>query len=315
MISDSSIFSDRGLGAAIGDGLTSAIFRRVPNFDGRPRGKNLFIGCDIGGSHKQSNYETFSFVVFDLDLQQKWLEKRSTFRGTSVMRNRRMSYKSLNDQYRRRALPKFLEWADELDGFLINVSFKKGDDSIFEPIREAGGDKLLHWKPSVRERLLRLLHLYALLMTGFAKQGQNVFLFIDRDEAVANDKQLAEATSLLGNVYSNMEGPFLGHLKFGSAKSDDGSLALEDVLAISDFAAAGASELLQRLYGPSHSMSEHLLTKLSKIRPIKLQHTTYWLCSSNSLQKVNILLNAPSGTTRTKATFLRFDTYSGLLST
>jgi len=72
------------------------------------RGPTLIVAGDYGGLQKGSEYETLSFVVADLAYLWLWDEFRTRLRSETLRDKRKLSFKKLGDQLRRKALIPFL---------------------------------------------------------------------------------------------------------------------------------------------------------------------------------------------------------------
>ena len=234
---DAPKFSRGGLGVALAGVFERRLRRRPCSWLSTPRGRQLLIVCDIGGSQKDQPFETLSFLVLDLDANVQWLAGQRTFRRRILTQPRRMAFKAFNDQVRRRALMPFLTLAESLNGILVTFAVHK----VERPIIGDGGatreELAALWKPAVADRLLWLIYLGAFLVSGLCVPGQDVMFIIDEDDVAANVPQLTKLTELFGRAVSNQEGPMMGHLRCGTTKSDDGSLALEDLAALTDLVA------------------------------------------------------------------------------
>ena len=185
------------------------------------------------------------FLIFDLDRNERWLQGQRFFRQAIMPSGRRMAFKAMNDKLRREALVPFLQLADEIEGWLVLFAVSKvGGSSFRSADRPDEFEQLLKsWKPSVRERLLRIMHFSAFLLSGLSSPGQDVLWIIDKDEVAANAKQLTQLTQVLARVSSNSIGHDLRHLRCGTTHSDDGSLSLEDLVAICDLGAGALCEV------------------------------------------------------------------------
>lgn len=168
------------------------------------RGRSLLIATDIGGSHEGQLFETYSFLVTDLDRNAEWLSAQGAFRMHMLRSSRRMAFKALNDKVRRRVLRTFLQIGSQIHGWLIMFAISKNGVSFFEPgpCDPEIVEKLRGWKRPVQERLLRVLHLSAFLISGLSMPKQDILWIIDQDEVASNVEQLTQLTSLLGTVVS-----------------------------------------------------------------------------------------------------------------
>ena len=110
-----------------------------------------------------------------------------------------------------------------------------------------GGELGTFWKVSTIDRLMWVIYLSVFLVSGFSAPGQDVMFIIDEDEVAANVPQLTKLTELFGRAHGSQGGPMMGRLRCGTTKSDDGSLALEDIVAIPDLAAGAIGEVTEAL--------------------------------------------------------------------
>lgn len=112
-----------------------------------------------------------------------------------------MSFKALNDGMRRRALIPFLRAAAGIEGCLAQFAISKGGESLFVATEDELGGKLLErWKPNVRERLLRVRHLSAFLLSGLSVANQDVVWIIDEDDIAGNVAMLTDLTALFARI-------------------------------------------------------------------------------------------------------------------
>lgn len=129
MIGQRTKFSTHGVGEILADAFdkkTSSSEHWVPNL--QPRGKTLVIVSDYSGQQKSSKFETFTFLVFDLEKNKLWLDGQQYFRSHVFKQKRRLSFKNLNDNLRRKALLPFLNLADHLDGWLVTFCVQKKNE-------------------------------------------------------------------------------------------------------------------------------------------------------------------------------------------
>ena len=209
------------------------------------RGKELFLCADFSGTHRESLYTTYAFMLLDLDRNDWWFAAQRAFRSEALKNKRRMSFKALNDKAKRRALLPFLLMADEIEGALVVVGIEKSHGSIFSPHNSDNYRKLTSaWKPVVHEHLMRVTYLSALCTALMSVPKQNLIWICDQDDVASNDNQIIALTNLFAAVSSHMMSYNLGGLRLGCVKSDNGSLQIEDLVAIPDLAAGAACELL-----------------------------------------------------------------------
>ena len=150
-------FSQEGAGLLLGDIFNREVTEHAKASQSSS-GTTLLIATDIGGSHAGQPFETYSFLVMELEANARWLAEQRVFRQRVLRSNRRMAFKSLNDKLRRAALPSFLEMGTAIHGSLITFAISRNRASIFEAKSDEDEEKLLAcWpKKAVRERLMRL---------------------------------------------------------------------------------------------------------------------------------------------------------------
>lgn len=305
-------FSRNGLGIALGGVFERRLGRKPCLSSEAPRGRQLLMLCDIGGSQKEQPFETFGFLILDLDRNPYWLNGQAAFRRKVLLQRRRMAFKALNDGIRRRALVPFLTLAEVLNGVLVTFAVHKSE----RPIMGDGGatrEELAPlWKPAVIDRLMWVIYLGAFLVSGFSAPGQDVMFIIDEDDVAANVPQLTRLTDLFGRAVSNQDGPMKGHFRCGTTKSDHGSLALEDLAALPDLAAGATAEftaaLALRGAGPLSPLLQMLPSGVSwKTRTIM----PWALASGGSLERFVCLIDGVPGSTKWRATIPEWFTVPG----
>jgi hypothetical protein len=112
---------------------------------------------------------------------------------------------------------------------------------------------------------------------------------IDEDEVAANVDQLTQLTNVFARISSNSLAHGLGHLRCGTTHLDDGSLALEDLVAICDLAAGAFCEVTTSMKGlfPKYKVIAALPSGLSW----KSQVISSWLAAdNNSLHRLSCVI-------------------------
>jgi hypothetical protein len=214
------------------------------------RGQTLLIAADYGGSHKDSSYETIAFLVADLAFVWLWDDFRKGIRRRFLCDGRRISFKSLCDRHRARAVVPFLRASNTIPGLLITFAIsKKRTDILSEPYpdRDVGVLTLSNWDKVSFSRLTRISFLGSMLVACMSAPGQDVLWFTDQDEIAPNTSKMREATNVVGHYISHLCPHPLGHVRFGTTYCDDGSLEIEDLAAIPDLAAGALAELFSRM--------------------------------------------------------------------
>lgn len=234
-------FSDQGLGIILAN-MCNEHFEVDGVFPNILRGRQLLSAADFSGSHAGSIYESYAFLVLDLDANQWWLQAQRAFRR-EVLMTRRLSFKALNDRVRRDALPTFLTVANEIQGALTVVAVNRAVGTLFEGARVADAEaSLAGWKPAVREQVLRIAHLGSYLVAGLSAPHQNILWIVDQDQIASNDEQLSRLTKVVGTIGQHYLHHNADHLRCATTRSDDGTLAIEDLAAIPDLSAGAFAE-------------------------------------------------------------------------
>ena len=88
-------------------------------------GPTLTIYSDYSGSSRGSRFETICILLIDSARAGLWDAMRSEARQAFLSDGRRMSFKGLNDNQKRRALPAFLAAANQLQGVCCVIAIDK----------------------------------------------------------------------------------------------------------------------------------------------------------------------------------------------
>jgi hypothetical protein len=99
--------------------------RRSDKFPDLRSASTLVIASDYSGCHKGSKYESASFLLASLDGCSNWELKRRALREQLLPQGRRMSFKNLNDRYRRDALASFLDAANDIPGVVVSFCMSR----------------------------------------------------------------------------------------------------------------------------------------------------------------------------------------------
>lgn len=209
--------------------------------------KTLFVFSDYSRVHGE--YKTYTFLLIGRSGADYFNGIRKIVRKDFNLKNRRMSYKGLNDKIKLKALPAFLSCAEKMDGLLITFAVDTRIKYMFAEQFIEACPELIEFKKNTLEDMLRVLHFGGqAIMTPFSS-GQNIVWFTDSDAIVSNEKhkqffgRLAE--TMLRQVFMPKED--INQIVFGISEIDDGSLEIEDFLAIPDLVAGALCETLDRL--------------------------------------------------------------------
>jgi len=118
-------FSRVGLGKIFADSFDQAATSCVHSFPHMVRGRTSLLVADFGGSHIGQLFDTYSFLILDIDRNSEWRRGQQEFRQRILRNIRRMAFKALNDNQRREALGPFLRLADGIDGWLVTFAISK----------------------------------------------------------------------------------------------------------------------------------------------------------------------------------------------
>lgn len=263
--------------------------RLTKGFPFGSRGEKLVTVADFSGTHRDSQFVTYAFLTLDLDQNLGWLNGQSEFRQRLGV-ERRISFKSLNDAVRRKALIPFLKLANGINGALTVAIVPKSFGPLTESNSSELNDLLRLWKPKVHEHLLRVTHLGGLITAFMSRPNQNLLFITDQDEIASNDAQLTQLSEIMMRVLGNCLDHDMGHLIVGTTKSDDGSLALEDLTAIADLAAGGAWELLSSTASAGWTPVKGIVTPFPRSISKKAQILGCWLAHRQSSLQRSLLL-------------------------
>jgi hypothetical protein len=250
------------------------------------QGSTIFVGSDYSGQHNIAQYESYTLLLADLERCGNWETKRQQVRQRFLADGRRMSYKDLRDQLRKRALIPFLIAADSIPGLLVTVLVNKQIDSLFEREGRLNMSKpdlkeYEHWDRAVFEKLLRVLHFVSFFVAGLSRSDQNVLWITDEDEIVANSAKLQEVCNIFLGLCSHYLKHNLRHARIGTTKSDTGIRDVEDLVAVADLAAGALCQLLTEYQTLEWDLSSGLIVPPPKRLPSKAKLIMDWVAESN----------------------------------
>jgi len=310
-------FCTEGIGRILAPSLGADLLTDQSQFPFRTRGKTLLLVADFGGHHQKQHFDTYTFLILDLAKNTQWMAGQHHFRKDILPNRRRMSFKALNDGMRRRALVPFLRGAADIEGFLIQFAISKMGGSLFTGASEdeIGSELLERWKTNVQERLLRVLHLSAFLLSGLSVPGQDLLWIIDEDDIAANVPQLTDLTHLFARVLSSYCSHTLGHIRCSTTGiADDGSLVLEDLAAIADLTTGALGELCTGFIAEDLFPRKGLVTPLPSNLTSKTKLIASWMAAPDfSIRRHTTILELRPGSTRARISTLGWKMYEGSL--
>ena len=208
-------------------------------------GPELFLYSDYSGSHRDSRYETYCFLLVNPLSLPTWHQHRIQVRRR-LLGSRRMAFKNLSDTKRAQALAPFLEAPTQLEGLVATFAISKVIPTLF-PRPEAPPDNefvqlLASWKPAVQERVLRVASLACFLVAGLSGPAQNLYWYTDEDDIVGN-RRLGEA---FVKLFSHAAGHFvrdpIGRFELRTTHHDPGEQLIEDLVSVPDLVAGAITE-------------------------------------------------------------------------
>jgi hypothetical protein len=272
-------FSRAGLGRLLEASFSGKFLARSDCFPNLPRTRTLLMVADFGGHHQRQLFDTYTFLFLDIGKNAEWFVRQRYYRSHILPNKRRMSFKALNDSQRRDALVPFLQMASRIEGGLVQFAISKVGGSLFAGASEenAGAALLSLWKPAVQERLLRIIHLSSFLLSGFSAPHQDLLWIIDEDDIAANVPQLTQLTEVFSRVFSHYATHGLRHIRCGTTKSDDGTLALEDLTAVADLTTGALGEVCTGFIDQAGFPRPNLVTPLPSGLSWKTRLIASWM--------------------------------------
>jgi hypothetical protein len=276
------------------------------------RGRTLILVGDFSGQNRGQHFDTYSFLICDLDCNSAWFSAQGRFRNLVLPQKRRMSFKGMNDEKKRAALVPFLEMASQIEGCLVQFAISKIGNSLFTSEGDLEQRDLLLslWKPATQERLLRIIHLSAFLLSGLSAPDQDLLWIVDQDEIAANAVQLTQLTEVFGRVLSSYSTHSLRHIRCGTTLSDDGSLALEDLAAIPDLTAGALSEICTNFVDESAFPVPGIISPLNRRLSWKSRLIASWMAHEDMpLRRYTCIIELRQKSTKTRVTMLKWQAF------
>jgi hypothetical protein len=151
--------------------------------------KSIGVFTDYSGEGP-GRYNVYSLLICSMNMTSGFHNHVAKVRSDHALGDKEISFKDLNMGQIRRALPTFLEAADNLPGLLYTVAVEKGIRSVFssEPDAPQKIAKLLKEnglgnRPSkTAEKQMRIVHLISYFVALLGADKQNVFWMTDHDE-------------------------------------------------------------------------------------------------------------------------------------
>jgi len=253
--------------------------------------------------HDRSDYETVSILYVDIDQSPNWPHLQQAIRSRFLRDGRRISFKSLNDSRRSRALVPFLEATNHLTGVLFTVAIRKalgkfcGGDQISSDPRSKTLQLDPGWKSLPFERMLRIVHVVSLMMGKFSQPQQNIIWISDEDEIFGNHRRMMDLKRMLDSFSSHYVSHPLGQLGLGTTIIDEADRADEDLNSITDLACGAVAEMVTALLRecPDYIPSALAIPFRGSVsRKTEIIYDWFEAGSSGSLRRGMVLFRAQS---------------------
>lgn len=208
------------------------------------------VFSDYGGE-SSGQFHTYSALVCGYSYTGVFNKAMTQVRAKEKLYHKEIAYKDLGMGQIQRSLPKYLSAMDGLPGFLCTVAVDKRIRTLFGPLEADARVKLSRilaneglgmWKPDVAEKLLRIVHLTAFLVSLLAHDGQKIFWMTDNDAICPTEaahKTLLQIFDRILAIYTRFgcTFPIVG----GARPFQPRDVATLDLLSIADMV-AGAIE-------------------------------------------------------------------------
>ena len=211
-------------------------------------------GITVVSDYSESaTFDTLSFLIIGDDRLPDSADARKQIRVQLSASNRTdMSYKKLNDSFRRKMLLPFLASANGIFGISITVAINKGVNSLFttDPRLRANelGPNFSRWKDSVLEKAFRIVNFIGFFISGLCDPKQPILWITDEDPIVANEELLKETTDFCKQALLQYSQSSLWNLACRTTAQEDESLAYEDLASIPDLVAGAVSDVFTEYY-------------------------------------------------------------------
>ena len=230
--------------------------------------KCLHCFSDYSGDHKQSRFETYSFLVCDLEQSTDAIASLQSLRQAEIRDSRRFKFQKLGrDVILDRCVPAFWDAANRTMGVVFIVGVDKGLDTLSRSKHGRDRDpdlaRMVDRLPAnTRERLQRILHFASLFVAALSSPGQDVLWVTDEDEIAANPERRSNFVDLFRNLASH----YLQHDLSGLDAAVLGEVhptdLAEDLASVPDFLAGAWAEALARRATSFYTLPSGLLVPI-----------------------------------------------------
>lgn len=262
----------------------------------------IYIFSDYSGSHKDSSYDAYSFLFCDLKNSTSFIEDTSNIRYNTQLKDRRVTFRNLNDKVRASVIDRFFEASEGIHGLLFTILIDKEIDNFFSP-EELNSIKkmfpeLKKCKDRPFEKSLRIIHLINLILSGLSCPGQNLYWFTDEDEILCHVQRHITITNLFALVSGLYFENEMGHFKLGSTEYSGECLLIEDLCSIPDLASGGLCELINCNVETMGRLYNNISLNIPNSLSYKSKRVLNWLsdeCFKSNLKKINMIIRNENG--------------------
>ena len=261
---------DQSLLQSIADVVAKWYSRHPDAFPDVRQGPVLLLASDYGGQHKASQFEAYSFILIDYIYIGLWEKLRTKLRADHLPDGRRMAFKDLHDNIRRRALTPFLRAANTLPGLLFTIAVRKGLGTTFSGLEELRQALSHAWTPQSIQRAGLIAGFASVLIAGLCDNrnpGQHAVWITDEDEIAPSKERSEDSLRALTTIMSSILPNNIGDVTIMTSARDDGSRSLEDIVAIPDLVSGALPEVLTQMridYNAVGGPRYHLPAELSR---------------------------------------------------
>ncbi len=178
-----------------------------------------------------------------------------------------------------------------VNGYLLTVVVEKSAESIFGTDRKATHEFITKtlsengfgaWKPEVAEKILRITHFIAYLVSLLSKAGQKVIWMTDHDSIAPTNERFMDVLNLFANLlrhYCKHQLSTIG----GAVPFEEKTAEFLDLLSATDLVAGSVEHYFSRAYGTN---GEPLIKE-------EANHVLRWLSDQGlALKKHTMIIRA-----------------------
>lgn len=214
-------------------------------------GDEITVAADYSGLNSIERKWILSFLIISNASVFQWESDRQKVRDAFLMDGRRMSYKSLGDSRRKRALVPFLKAADSLHGNLVTfVLPQTTKESIlgdfYDSIRFPELIVSQHtWSNDVFIKLSLVATFGSLLIGALSDPTQNILFLTDQDEIAQNDTQINHAGHVICRHLAFYAPRHFGAFTFATTEIRGPNQRWEDLASLPDLACGAITKVVE----------------------------------------------------------------------